>query len=98
MLKVGNFAELCWNRERWAIQGLEPCQPGRQLEQQRQELPIGEPQQEQPVEPEQQPGLPPCPEFRLAGTDVLKIQTEQITLPVRIHLEAAKDSTAARCW
>lgn len=43
---------------------LEPGEPGRQLEQVRQELPVGEPQQEQPVEPQQQPGLPPCPEFR----------------------------------
>jgi hypothetical protein len=37
---------------------LEPGEPGRELEQRRQELPVGEPQQERAVEPEQQPGLP----------------------------------------
>ncbi len=39
---------------RWrAVEGLESGQPGRQLEQQRQELPCGEPQQERAGEPEQ---------------------------------------------
>jgi hypothetical protein len=42
-------------------------QPGRQLQQYRQELPVSEPQQERRVEPQRQPGLPPCPEFCLAG-------------------------------
>ena len=42
-------------------QGLEPGQPGRQLEQRPAELPVGEPQQERAGEPEQQPGLPACP-------------------------------------
>jgi hypothetical protein len=32
---------------------------GRQLQQHRQELPVGEPQQERPVYPQRQPGLPP---------------------------------------
>jgi len=44
-----------------AATGLEPCEPRRQLEQQRVELPVGETQQEQPGQPEQQPGLPPLP-------------------------------------
>ena len=39
--------------------GLEPRDPRRQLEQQRQELPVSEPQQQQPVEHEQQHRLPP---------------------------------------
>ena len=39
-------------------QGLEPGEPRRQLEQLRAELPVGEPQQEHAVEPQQQPGLP----------------------------------------
>ena len=34
--------------------GLEPREPGRQLEQQREQLPVGEPQQQQPDEQEQQ--------------------------------------------
>jgi hypothetical protein len=39
--------------------GHEPGQPGRQLEQQRQQLPLCEPQQEQPGQPQQeQPGQP----------------------------------------
>jgi hypothetical protein len=37
--------------------GLEPREPRRQLEQQRPELPVGEPHQEQPGQPEQQPGV-----------------------------------------
>lgn len=41
--------------------GLEPREPWRQLEQQRPELPVSEPQQEQPGEPEQQPGVPRGP-------------------------------------
>ena len=39
--------------------GVEPCLPRRQLEQQRAELPLREPQQEPAVQPQQQPGLPP---------------------------------------
>ena len=41
--------------------GLEPREPGRQLEQQREQLPVGQPEQEQPGEPEQQPGVPRGP-------------------------------------
>jgi retron-type reverse transcriptase len=40
--------------------GLEPRDPRWQLEQQRQELPVGEPQQQQPVEQEQQHWVPGC--------------------------------------
>ena len=39
---------------------LEPGQSGRQLEQQRQELPVGESQQEFAGQPQQQPRLPPA--------------------------------------
>jgi len=38
----------------------EPGEPWRLVEQHRQELPVGEPQQERPGQPQQQPGLP-CP-------------------------------------
>jgi RNA-directed DNA polymerase len=41
--------------------GLEPRDPRRQLEQQRQELPVSEPQQQQPVQQEQQHWVPGCP-------------------------------------
>jgi RNA-directed DNA polymerase len=40
----------------------EPGEPWRQLEQQRQELPVGEPQQEEARQHEQQPGLPRRPQ------------------------------------
>jgi hypothetical protein len=45
-------------RQGVAAKGLEPCESGRQLEQQREQLPCGEPQQQQPDEPEQQPWVP----------------------------------------
>jgi len=49
---------------RWRIwgfvRGLEPRESWRQLEQQPEELPVGEPEQEHAGEPEQQPGFPPC--------------------------------------
>jgi hypothetical protein len=41
--------------------GLEPRDPRRQLEQQRQELPLSEPQQRQPRQQEQQHRFPGCP-------------------------------------
>ncbi len=63
--------------ERFGVvaKGFEPREPRGQLEQQRQELPHGEPEQEQPGQPEQQPGVPPCPGLssipagESAGTD-----------------------------
>lgn len=47
--------------------GHEPREARRQLEQQRQELPIGEPQQERPGQPERQPGLSPGPSSTRIG-------------------------------
>ncbi len=47
--------------------GLEPRDSRRQLEQQRQELPVGEPQQQQPVEQEQQRRVPGCPDPSSTG-------------------------------
>ena len=49
-----------------AAKGLEPCESGRQLEQQRDQLPGGEPQQQRPDEPEQPPRVP----FRSAPRSV----------------------------
>ena len=48
-----------FSKFRSTAKGLEPREPRRQLEQQRQELPIGESQQELARQHEQQPGLPP---------------------------------------
>ena len=51
-----------WRKKIWA-DGEErrgvPCESRRQLEHQRAELPLREPQQEPTVQPQQQPGLPP---------------------------------------
>lgn len=57
-LPVGGSAIESSRRVRWAVARLGPGEPGRQLEQHRQELPDGDPQQEHADEPEQQPGLP----------------------------------------
>ena len=54
---AGNFATGWYNSYWSVVKRLEPGEPGWQLEQHRQELPVVEPQQEQPDEPEQQPGL-----------------------------------------
>jgi len=42
------------------LNGHEPRQSRRQLEQRRHELPPGQPQQQQPVEPQQQHRFPAC--------------------------------------
>jgi RNA-directed DNA polymerase len=51
---------------RAAAIGLEPGQPGRLLEQQRAELPFGQPQQEHAGQPQQQPWFPPRPKLKAA--------------------------------
>ncbi len=51
-------------RFRSAAIGHEPGEPGRQLEQQREQLPCGEPQQQQPGQHEQQHRVPHCPQLR----------------------------------
>ena len=50
--------------------GHEPGEPGRQLEQQRDQLPRREPQQQQPDEPEQQHRVPHGPQLRPDGMEV----------------------------
>jgi len=57
----GGFRRHVLERFGVAAIGLEPRDPRRQLEQQRQELPVSEPQQQQPVEQEQQHWVPGCP-------------------------------------
>lgn len=50
----------------WALAiGLQPCTTGRQLEQQRQQLPGGKPQQQQPEQLKQQQRVPGRPQLRL---------------------------------
>jgi hypothetical protein len=49
---------------RSAAIGLEPGEPGRQLEQQREQLPCREPQQQQPDQQQQQHRVPHCPQLR----------------------------------
>ena len=57
----GGFRRHVLERFGVAAIGLEPRDPRRQLEQQRQELPVSEPQQQQPVQQEQQHWVPGCP-------------------------------------
>jgi hypothetical protein len=55
---------------RSAAIGLEPGEPGRQLEQQREQLPHREPQQQQPrQQQQQQPGVPLRPQLRPSAPD-----------------------------
>ena len=49
---------------RSAAIGLEPGEPGRQLEQQREQLPRRQPQQQQPDQQQQQHRVPHCPQLR----------------------------------
>jgi len=49
--------------------GLQPGEPGRQLEQQRQQHPHGQPQQQQPRQQQQQCGVPLCPQLRPSAPD-----------------------------
>jgi hypothetical protein len=60
LLRIGRIASVCkraMEKIRSVVIGYEPGEPGRQLEQQRQQLPRREPQQ-QPVQLEQQYRLP----------------------------------------
>ena len=74
-----------------AAKGLEPCESGRQLEQQREQLPGGEPQQQQPDQPEQQQRVPfrPAPSStRLpdgSGADPAAILSPAAVLPGQRH-------------
>ena len=52
---------------RWL--GRQPREPRRLVEQQRRQLPRGQPEQEQPGQPEQQPRLPPRPSSARPGSN-----------------------------
>jgi RNA-directed DNA polymerase len=67
------FRSSVWRQIRSAAIGLEPGEPGRQLEQQREQLPRREPQQQQPRQHEQQHRVSGGPQLRprvLDGTCV----------------------------
>ena len=66
----GAFRRHVLQRFRVAAKRLEPCESGRQLEQQRDQLPDGEPQQQQHDEQEQQPRVPFCPALSSTSTPV----------------------------
>jgi retron-type reverse transcriptase len=59
--------------------GIEPDDSGRQLEQQRDQLPRLEPQQQRADEPQQQRGLPPFPQLRLTMLNGVIQQIEELT-------------------
>ncbi len=63
------FRRRVMEKFRSAAIGLEPVEPGRQLEQQREQRALLEPQQQQPGQLEQQHGLPPCPQLRPNAPD-----------------------------
>jgi hypothetical protein len=79
---------------RGAIGWFETGQPWRQLEQQRQEHAIGEPEQEHAGQPEQQPGLPSqLPERSLCiGISVWGHAPVQSS-----HYQATNDQAPAGC-
>ena len=64
---VANGEDSFWAfwEKNWALAiGLQSCATGRQLEQQRQQLPRCEPQQQQPGQLQQQQRFPGCPQLR----------------------------------
>jgi hypothetical protein len=78
-------------------QCLEPCVPLWRLEQLGRELPVGEPQQELAVEPEQQPGLPAG---RSSAWAVAAFGAEPAAFPSRrrVRRTGKMRSDAAQCW
>ena len=80
---------------------LEPGEPGRQLEQQRQELPGAESQQRPARQPQQQPGLPPAehaaaPEGAVQGPHPRASAVSRRSIPLR--REAGRTPTARGAW
>ena len=67
------FRRRTLSRFRSVVIGHEPGEPGRQLEQQRQQLPRRKPQQQQPHELEQQHRIPGSPQLRPSGPDGLPL-------------------------
>ena len=78
---------------RSAAIGLEPGEPGRQLEQQREQLPRREPQQQQPVQQQQQQRVPHCPQLRPPGMDFPATSMGLNRPPTRSPRSAGCDKT-----
>ena len=81
-------------RFRSAAIGLEPGEPGRQLEQQREQLPCCEPQQQQPVQQQQQHRVPHRSQLRPTMPDGITTSMGLNRPPSRSHLFAGCDKTA----
>jgi hypothetical protein len=76
--------------------GLEPGEPGRQLEQQRQQLPRREPQQQQPVQHEQQHRVPCCSQLRPRMPEGADLSLGLNRPPSRSQPRGGCDKTASR--
>ncbi len=86
---------------RSAAIGLEPGEPGRQLEQQRQQLPRREPQQQQPDELQQQHRVPHSSQLRPTVPDGTTMSMGLNRPPSHSHPVTGCDkmtNTPARCW
>jgi RNA-directed DNA polymerase len=82
---------------RSAAIGHEPGEPGRQLEQQRDQLPRGEPQQQHAGQHQQQHGLPPCPQLRPPAPDGAGLSPMGLNRPSsRSHPPAGCDKITMR--
>jgi hypothetical protein len=70
------------------------------LEQHRRELSVGEPQQEQPVEPQQQQRLSRLPEFRWHASAVSECPDGTDRFPVQMQMIASGKiiKRAVLCW
>ncbi len=91
------FRRRVMERIRSVAIGHEPGEPGRQLEQQREQLPRWEPQQQQPGQQQQQPGLPPCPQLRPQAPDDVGMSPMGLNRPLaRSHPPAGCDKTTTR--
>ena len=78
---------------RSAAIGLEPGEPRRQLEQQREQLPRSEPQQQQPGQQQQQQRVPPRPQLRPEGMDFSAMSMGLNRPPPRSPRSAGCDKT-----
>jgi retron-type reverse transcriptase len=86
---------------RSAAIGLEPGEPGRQLEQQRDQLPCREPQQQQPGQHEQQHRVPGSPQLRPTVPERATMSMGLNRPPSRSRPVSGCDKmtkTPVRCW
>jgi RNA-directed DNA polymerase len=90
------FRQRVMARFRSAAIGLEPGEPGRQLEQQREQLPCRKPQQQQPGQQQQQHRVPSCPQLRPTMPDGITMSMGLNRPPSRSHLLERCDKTTKR--